>query len=185
MPMGIVSPEDYEKEQVRLRPQSNKPLAKTEDINKGRGNTPEVPDVVRETIAKCAINGEGTASEIARAFDVSPSSVSAYKVGSHSTTSYNSPDSNLLDIVTSHKAKISKKARARLISALNFITDEKLENTKALDLSSIAKNMSAVIADMDPPPAQINQNQQNNVQFVFMAPRVRNETEYATIEVND
>jgi hypothetical protein len=185
MPMGIVSDTDFETEKSRLKIKELPSVSEVIDIKRGRGPVEEVPDVVRETIAKCAINGEGTAKDIADTFAVSESSVSAYKVGAHSTSSYNEPSESLLDKVTSHKNKISRKARARLIAALNHITDEKLQDIKAIDLSTIAKNMAAVVKNIEPPAPDVVNNNQSNVQFVFMAPRVKDETEYRTITVND
>jgi hypothetical protein len=176
MPMGIVSDEDFEKSIAQ---------AQVKDIKKGRGEEKKnTPDVVRETIARCAINGEGTGKEIAEVFGVSPSSVSAYKVGATSTTTYNEPDSELVDKVLGHKERISKHAVRTALRALREITPEKLSGIKARDLAAIAKDMSAVISDMEP-KTQINTNNQQNVQFVFMAPRVKELSEYQTITVNE
>ena len=188
MPMGIVSDSDFDLERERLGGNSGtkQPNQSTSviDINKGRGDKKETPKEIREAVALSAINGEGTGSEIARAFNVSESSVSAYKQGAHSTASYNEPNQSLFDKLTDHKQKISKKARSRLLAALNEITPDRLATVKPRDLAAIAKDMSAIISDMEP-PIPISQNNQNNVQFVFMAPRVRNEADYAVIEVND
>ena len=186
MPMGVVSNDDFEIEKQRLeRGNGDKRAVTPEVIDIKRGRTPdtkEVPEVIREAVALAAIKGEGTAKEISEAFGVSSSSVSAYKVGAHSTTSYDSPNESLLDSINGHKEKISKKARARLLSALNHITPDKLASIKARDLAAIAKDMSAIISDMEPAVA-VNQNQQNNVQFVFMAPRVQNIDSYPTMNV--
>jgi hypothetical protein len=154
------------------------------DILKGRGNTNEVPQILREIIAKSAINNEGSGAEIARAFDVSESSVSAYKVGATSTASYNEPDENLLSTVLGHRQKISKQARNKLLNALEHLTTDKLKGVKARDLSAIAKDMSAIITDMEP-PIPTNVGNQQNIQFVFMAPRVQSEENYAVIDVDN
>jgi transposase-like protein len=178
VPMGIVSDEDFEKSIEQSK-------AIVKDQKKGRGEEKRnTPDVVRETIARCAINGEGTGKEIAEAFGVSPSSVSAYKVGSHSTTTYNEPNDNLVDKVLGHKERITKRAVKTALAALREITPEKLNGIKARDLAAIAKDMSAVISDMEP-KVPINQNNQQNVQFVFMAPRVKELSEYQMITVNE
>ena len=184
--MGIVSDEEFDKaiSQASPRKKNERALdnATILDIKKGRGEgKTNTPDIVRETIAKCALEGEGTGSEIARAFGISQSSVSAYKVGAHSTNSYHEPDQDLISKVLRHKATISKRAAKLTLKALANITEEKLEATKAVDLSTIAKNMSTIIADME--PKQNEPHQQNNVQFVFMAPRVKNIEEYRTIHV--
>lgn len=187
-PMGIVSDEDFNKEisnsHVTVdKSVTPKPTSEVIDIQKGRGEgKKETPDEIRRLVGISAVNGEGTGAEIASAFNVSESSVSAYKVGSTSTASYHQPQESLLDSLNNHKAKISKKARARLMSALNSITPEKLEGVKARDLAAIAKDMSAIITDMEP---QINPNVQqgNNVQFVFMAPRVRDLESFKIIDL--
>lgn len=197
MPMGIVSDSDFEDELVKLgivHPVKERavsitivppmPAAATvEDIKRGRGDATNVPDIVREIVAKSAINGEGTGAEIAEAFGVSPSSVSAYKVGATSTTTYHRPDDELLSTVIGHRKNISRGARDTLLAALDSLTPEKLLNEKARDLAIIAKNMSGIIVDMEPPLPPVH-NQQN-VQFVFMAPRVRSEDSYQIREVND
>jgi hypothetical protein len=207
MPMGIVSDSDYELELERLGIKkstpnvdanrmplpvrdvpSDSPIPETvgivEDIKRGRGNTPEVPKIIRESVARAAIDGEGTGAEIAEAFGISPSSVSAYKVGATSTTTYDSPDDSLMSTIVGHRQGISKRARGTLLAALDEITPDTLKGIKARDLSAIAKDMSSIIVDMEPPiPAQpINQQ---NVQFVFMAPRVRSEDSYEIREVAD
>lgn len=186
MPMGIVNDDEFEREikDSHINVPKSDTNVTVEDIKKGRGegNT-EVPEEIREIVAKCAINGEGSGAAIAAAFNVSPSSVSAYKVGAHSTTTYDNPNESLLDKLNEHKAHISKKARSRLLSALNGITPEKLKDVKPRDLAAIAKDMSSIVSDMEP---QVNSNQQtNNVQFVFMAPRVRDINDYKIIDVND
>jgi len=194
MPMGIVSDSDFEIEKNRLNStndngvktnkQDNATSARIDDINRGRGNKKETPKEIREAVAKCAIDGQGSASEIAEAFGVSESSVSAYKEGAHSTASYNEPNADLLSKITDHKAKISKRAQRTLMSALREITPDRLATVKPRELAGIAKDMAAIISDMEP-PTQINPSQQNNVQFVFMAPRVREETAYPVIQVSE
>jgi len=190
VPIGIVSDEDFLKESNNsgiIKPNEPKSLPEgtVEDIKRGRPpNKKEVPEELREIIAKSAINGEGTGLEIANAFDVSPSSVSAYKVGANSTTQYNQPNDSLLSAVTDHKDKISKRATRTLMAALKNITTEKLGAVKARDLAAIAKDMSAIIADMEP-KVPVTQQNQNNVQFVFMAPRVKTIDEYQIMTVNE
>jgi hypothetical protein len=44
--------------------------------------------------------------------------------------------------------------------------------------------MSAIISDMEPKTI-VENNQQNNVQFVFMAPRVQDISEYPIIDVSE
>src|SRR5215475_5829061 len=97
MAMGICSDENIEKELSKnginkksiLLDKKEVPAspAIVENIQKGRGiGKLEVPSEIRRAVALTAINKEGSAKDIAETFNVSPSSVSAYKVGSHSTT---------------------------------------------------------------------------------------------------
>jgi len=200
MPMGILSDEDFESEMVGtssplksevVRPElKSNNEAKVEDIKRGRVNsdgtgTKEVPPEIREIVAKSAINGEGTHKEIANAFGVSESSVSAYKVGAPSTTTYHSPSSELSSKITDHKVRISTKARNRLISALNEITPQRLEGVKTRDLAAIAKDMASIVKDMEPSNSTNGANAVSNVQFVFMAPKVKDIEDYKFIDVKE
>lgn len=206
MPMGIVSDSDFDLELERLGilrspkrgeasrgeaspNQSESDTSHTEtaevvDQKQGRGDSKNVPDIVREMVAKSAINGEGTGSEIASAFGVSPAAVSAYKVGATSCATYNEPDDDLLSTIVGHRKTIAKGARVTLQAALDSLTPDKLAEAKARDLSAIARDMSGIIVDMEPAPPPTIHNQQN-VQFVFMAPRVRSEDSYEIRDVND
>jgi len=196
MPMGILSDEEFESEMASasqtLKPDIARsdngshiiPTANVEDIKRGRPpDTKEVPEIIRELSAKSAINGEGTGKQIAEAFGISPSSVSAYKVGAHSTTTYHDPNPNLQSKIVDHKLRISTKARGRLLSALNNLTPDKLENVRPRDLASIAKDMASIVKDMEPSQAQVNSNQ--NVQFVFMAPRIKEMDSFSIIDVKE
>ena len=194
MPIGIVSDADFHKEfensgikvtkaEPKVKPVPESESVVIEDISRGRGiGRKEVPDEIREAAALASINGE-SAKDITRALGISASSLSAYKQGAHSTASYDSPNPVLLGKITNHKDKISKRATSTLLSALRGITSDKLAGVKPRDLAAIAKDMSAIIADMEP-KTQVNE-QQNNVQFVFMAPRVKEISEYQTITVNE
>lgn len=188
--MGIVSDEDFELDGNEVTSSDKKevtriPSANVEEIKRGRApDTKEVPSQIREAVARATINGEGTHKQIAETYSVSPSSVSAYAVGAHSTSSYHSPNSSLSNAITDHKARISNKARNRLLSALNNITSDKLANAKVRDLAAIAKDMSGIVQDMEPQsPSSSNSSQ--SVQFVFMSPKVKDIEDYKIIDVND
>lgn len=193
MPMGIVSDSDFDIEQSKLKTPDVVPnqqdrvkkiIAEVDDIKRGRTNGRlQVPNEIREMAAKSAINGEGSADEIAKAYGISESSLSAYKVGAHSTTTYHEPNPELAPKITDHKERISKKARARLLAALNELSPDKLAGVKARDLAAIAKDMSTIVSDMEPPPSA--PTNQNNVQFVFMAPRIQSLDEYQTLNVKE
>lgn len=180
MAIGIVSSEDLDQELDRL---SGKKIiiADIETIKRGRDKV-EVPEVVREIIGTDAIeNGNNSAKALARAFGVSDSSVSAYKHSATSTASYHNPDSNLKDANNSIKEKIATKARNRLKMALNNITKEKLESAKLRDIAAVATSMASVIKQMEG-DADDTQKQTN---FIFYAPRPREESHYEMITVNE
>ena len=189
MPMGILSDDEFfsemklpkDKESHQNESHSN---VVVEDIKLGRPPASKnVPPEIREIVARSALNEEGTGKQIADAFGVSESSVSAYKVGAHSTTTYNSPNETLQAKITDHKVRISTKARNRLISALNEITPDRLSGVKPRDLASIAKDMSSIVKDME--PAASSSSGQTNIQFTFMAPRVKDVSEFTVIDVKD
>lgn len=162
---------------------SNIPLASVSEIKRGRGDSLNVPSEIRALAALSAVNGEGSGADIARAFGISESSVSAYKQGAHSTASYDSPNPALLDKINDHKLKVTSKARNRLLAALDEITPNKLTNVKPRDLAAIAKDMCSIVTDMEPKVSTIASS--NSVQIVFMAPRVKDINEYKVMDVVD
>jgi len=184
--MGVVSDADFEAELENSGIEELTTEVSVEDIKKGRGEgTKEVPEEIRELAGKSLINGEGTGKEVAAAYGISASSASAYKVGAHSTTTYHQPDASLAAKLSSHKSKISKKASSRLLSALNNITPDALATVKPRDLAAIAKDMASIVKDMEPPPPPASVSANQNVQFVFMAPKVRDVEDYKVIDVNE
>lgn len=173
MPIGIVSNDEFESE-------LNSSLAIHKDIKRGRGPALEVPEEIRTIISEEAIISEAPVKEIASAFGVSPSSVSAYKNSATSTSTYNEPNKNLKKNNERVREIISNKARKRLMMALNHITDSALQNAKLRDISAVAKDMSTIMAN------QAGNNQsgnQLNAQFIFHVPQARNENEYEVVDV--
>lgn len=180
MAIGIVDSSDFDQELDRL---SNKKIiiAEIETIKRGRDKV-EVPEVVREIIGTDAIeNGNSSAKAIARAFDISDSSVSAYKNGSTSTASYNEPNPELRKSINSVREKLATKAKNRLNQALNNITKEKLENAKLRDVASVALAMSTVIKQME----NTEEDKGHQTNFIFYAPKAREESSYETITVQE
>jgi len=181
MPLGIVNDSDFNRELVKLGIINDEPNGQVIDIVRGRGAAREIPVSIREIIAEEAINKAGTGSEIARTFGVSPSSVSAYKHGATSTASYNSPDNDLQDHTNRIKEKITGRARSRLMMALKEITPDKLVSAKVRDLAGIAKDMSAVVKNMEPNGPLID----NSTKVVVYRPHMREESEFEVITVNE
>lgn len=177
--MMLVSPEDFTKE-LDIKSEIKREI-KIVDINRGRtiGRT-EVSNELRKEIAEVALTSDLTGVEIAKEFNVSTASVSAYKNGSTSTSSYNRPDEGLNKFVNNIKTEISDNARSRLLMALNEITPDKIKDTKLRDVASIARDMSVVAKNMEP-----NANVNINNQVVVYRPKLRNEDEYDVITVNE
>lgn len=184
MPMGIVSEADFNKE-IKKIPSQESPLpisGQVREIEKGRTKGKEnTPDIVREVVAELALE-KTPAKVLAKEFNISQSSVSAYRVGAHSTATYEQPNPFLTKHIDEHRDKLIKKAKSKLDFALESITPTKLDETSAVGLSAIAKNMSAIVKDLEP---QVPEENKNNIQFIFMAPKMRDENSYDVIEVGE
>src|SRR5258708_4621662 len=126
MPMGIVSEADFVREIKKIPGQEDpKPIPQIREIERGRGSKPATPDIVREIVSELAME-KTPAKELARAFNVSESSVSAYKVGAHSTATYEQPNPFLTKHIDEHREKLIRKAKSKLDFALESITPDKL-----------------------------------------------------------
>lgn len=189
--MGIVSDNDFDDELNRcnngqknngVSNESEKAEIVEIERGRGKGNT-EIPDSLRKVIGEeSAINGRASALELARNFDVSPSSVSAQAVGAMSTASYDNRP-NQSHIIKS-KERIATRARSKLTQALINLTSEKLKDAKARDLSGIAKDMSAVIRNMEPETPR-NPDERRGPTFIFYSPQFKQEEHFETIHVKE
>jgi hypothetical protein len=186
--MGIVSDKEFDVEKGRLIPsetpreESNSSVPITGevvDMQKGRGHNPEVPDSLRKVIGETHItDGRDQAVELAKQFGISPSSVSAYGVGATSTASYD--DQPNQGHINKAKERISKRARSKLMLALRHITEDKLDSSKARDLAGIAKDMSAVVKNMEPDGPKVPTNNSGPT-FVFYSPQFRKEESFEVV----
>ena len=179
--MGVVNDDEFNLEYERLVPsKSNESdIAKVVDISSGRGSNPEVPNSLRKIIGETSvIEGRKEALDLASRFGISPSSVSAYTNGSTSTSSMDeSPNKpHLIDA----KERVSKRARTKLMLALNSLTPDKINESKGVDISNIAKNMSAIIKNMEP-ESNDSIKIENKPQFIFYSPQQKTEQSYETI----
>jgi len=183
MALGIVSDDEFESEvsSLTISPPSTK--ATVVDMEKGRGkDNVEVPDSLRKIIGEeSAINGRESALDMANRFGVSPSSVSAYTNGSNSTASMDEQPNR--EFINGAKQRVAKKARNRLIMALNSLTQEKIENSRAKDISGVAKDMSAVIKNMEPESARLGGG--SGPTFVFYSPQIRSEKVFDVVHVKE
>lgn len=147
----------------------------------GRGlGVKNVPDGLRKVIAEESLLGTPS-KELQKSFGVSASSVSAYKNGSTSTSSYHERDEKLNNANNEVRNRIARLTKRKLLSALDKMTDEKLAASKAIDLSSIAKNMSGIMTDMTP---VVNNNVTNNKVLIY-APRMKDEEDFDVIDVRE
>jgi predicted transcriptional regulator len=168
--MGIVSDSDLELEIKRNGTNGNAEVRVPVPPGRKEGDK-NVPESLRKVIAQDAIeNGRDSAVELARSFGISPSSVSAYTNGATSTTSYHAPDAGLRKHVNGVKERIAGKARRRLKWALNGITEEKLQEASLKTLSTVAKDMSVIIKQMEP-DEKGDTDKSTNVQVVLFAPK--------------
>lgn len=188
MAMGIVSPDDFDKELNNSRPKAREvtkpivPSATVIDIvSPGRkeGDV-NVPDSLRQVIGESSFSdGRSEALELGRQFGISPSAVSAYSHGAKSTATYdNTPNTS---IIAKSRMRVQKRAMSRLMGALSNITPEKLADTKARDLASIAKDMSAVIKTLEPETETGDKDKVPTPQFVVFAPQFKDERSYEVI----
>jgi predicted transcriptional regulator len=193
MAIGIVSNDDFARELERLNSSSKvnsvvKQEVVIEDIpSKGRNDGDvNVPESLRKVIgATHATEGREAALQLANMFGISDSSVSAYANGSTSTKSYHNPVKNLREHINKRKERVSKRAFGKMNDALQAINPDKLSDCNARELASVAKDMSVIIKNMEPPPAPINEGDGNKPQFIIFAPQFKKEEHYETITVDE
>jgi hypothetical protein len=189
MSMGIVNDIEFDLELKRskiIREESNSSntndtrIPKIITIEKGRGNgNLGVPNGLRKIIGEeSEINGRHNGVELASRFGIQPSSVSAYANGSKSTTSYDEQPN--IGHINNAKERISKKARNRLILALNSLTSDKINDSKAREIASVAKDMSVIIRNMEPDNLK-DPDRKDGPTFVFYAPQLRDEKYFDVI----
>ena len=187
MAIGIVSDQEFESELGDSKKESHISVPVIQDIPvRGRKEGDiAVPDSIRQIIGEESLmNGRAAAVKLASDFGISPSSVSAYAVGATSTTTYNQPKKSIADHINRSRERAIKRAGRTLNSALGSITQEKLDYSDAKDLSSIAKEMSVIIRNLE--PQQVVQNDgPKSPQFVIFAPQFRREESFEVINVSE
>lgn len=183
MAMGIVSDDMLEKELNNVnKPQVKIPVViKEPEAGRAKGDN-NVPAPLRNLISESAqLDGRAEALKFAREFGISPSSVSAY-TSEKTSTSASKTDTRITKHVTNIKGRLSKKARVVMREALNHITVEKLEDSSATELATVARSMGSIVKDLE--PQQTNENV-NAPQIVIYAPQVRNEAHFEYIHVQE
>jgi len=174
MAMGLINDDSFDQELSRFN-------GTIKDLKRGRGNgTKNVPQEIRKLVADEALLG-ANAQEIAEQFGISTQSVSAYKNGATSLATYNEPNKELSGHIDSTRSEITKSARTRLMEALESITPEKIATSKVQVASQIAKDMSAIIKNIEPQ----KENSGPTVQFVMYAPQMKKEEDFDTKQIVD
>lgn len=191
MAIGIVSDEDFNSEIERGEkspPPELKPAQIIEVPRPGRKEGDNnVPDSIRNVIAQESIeNGRASALEFAKLVGVSDSSVSAYSNGATSTKTYHKANKELADKLAKSKLTISKRAARRLNLALNGITEDKINEAKLTEIALVAKAMSGIIKDMEPPSENKNGDMNfNGPSIVMYNPGFAKEASFDTVELDE
>lgn len=191
MPIGIVSDAEFEQELAHLNKRVPSPATITPEVviqekpTKGRDEGDNnVPDSLRQIIGEEAvINGRQAALGLAGMFGISASSVSAYAKGATSTTSYDEPKRSIVQHINKSRRRAIIKAGKTLNQSLESITQDKLDYTDAKDLAGIARDMSAIIKNLEPQAEP--ESSGDKPQFVVFAPQFRDERSYETINVKE
>lgn len=194
MAIGIVSDAEFLAElggtviDKPTRAPDSVPCVDIQDIpTRGRNEGDiNVPDSIRALIGEEALlNGRASALKLGKDLGVSASSVSAYSNGATSTKSYNEPKQSIAAHIQKSRERALRKASKTLNGALGAITQEKLDYTDAKDLSGIAKDMSVIIRNLDPPKENAIEHSTRSPNFIIYAPQFRKEESFDVINVNE
>lgn len=174
MPLGIVSEEEFNKENELFDRVSTGVI---KDSSLGRGNKIETPEVIRNIVGEEKVRGE-VGKELSKLFGLSESSVSAYSRGM--TSSNGCSNEELGEHINKVRIKVKSQAADKLNLALSHIDSDKLSKARVGELSSVARNMAAIIKDMD----EKEGSDGPKTQIIFVAPHMRKEEHYDVIDVS-
>lgn len=177
MPLGILSDDVFQRELEALTagPVTAKIVPR---IGQGsRGN--EVPEVIRNLVAVEANKGSKQ-TELAEAFGIPQSSVSAY-ANAMTSAGAEKKDEQLLQLVNDTRKDISKSARDKLHLALESITHGEIAEAPLKVKSQVAKDMSAIVKNLEP---EVQQGVNVNF-FEFHAPKMKDVNDYKVIDVTE
>jgi hypothetical protein len=188
MAMGLVDDDAFQKELDALnRKPVDLPITGQVLDKPIPGRNPgdrNVPESLRKLIGETgATDGRKEAIALAESLGISSSSTSAYTNGATSTATYNQPSEGLKNHIAQAKQRIAKRARHTLNQALDQITPDKLQNTKARDLAGIAKDMSAIVKNME--PENTGNSNPNTPSIVVFAPQLVQENTFEVIHLNE
>lgn len=192
MPIGIVTDDELNSELERLQPKPttierpNVTIVEKDTGGRNEGDL-NVPDSLRKMLGEEAvINGRQSALELANVFGISPSSVSSYQKGITGYTpegvARNKP--SIIEHINRSRERAIKKAQKKLSSAIDNITDDKLQEANGRELAGIAKDMSVVIKNLEPDSAREDDGAKAP-QFVIFAPQFVKEDKFETIVVSE
>jgi hypothetical protein len=188
MAIGVVSDSDFEAELAKSLPVGKAITGEVVDSpTKGRGkDNVAVPESLQKIIGETSqLDGRAAALDLAAMYGIKPSSVSAYANGASSTTSYDTPKKEIAGHIEKVKARIAKTARGKLNYALSQITEEKFAEAKLRDVTGAARDLSAIVKEMEPSRSNSEVEGTSKVNFVIYAPQFRNENHFESVSVNE
>lgn len=167
------------KEQAEKRLKSEKNLAnllnnsngKIVPIVKAMGGLKQntVPQEVKDTAG--VLNRIGVSQrQTAALFDIDQSMVNYYKHGKCGAN---------LELIEEKSSQVKDKALNKLMGILGLLTEDKMQNTKPLEISQIAANVSKVHSNLSSNSKNGNSSQVN---VTLYAPQVRTEDRYKVVE---
>ena len=186
MAMGRVSSVDFDKE-INGKTDAEPKVTIIDKPAKGRKDGDvNVPEGLRKLIGETyEIDGRQSGVDLAKRFNISPSSASAYANGATSTKSYDSPVPAIKSHIIKSKERAVKRASVTLNQALSAITQEKLDYADPKDLAGIAKDMAVIIKNLEPPTVESINGGQSSPQFTIYAPTFRDERSFEVITVQE
>ena len=152
-----------------------------EEIKHGRGEGRlNLDEEQRKEIATLAHTSGLTQEEVAKLTGVSPSQVSAIKNAATSTSTYHTPNESLEPHIESIKTQLSNAAQNKMMEAILALSPEKIHGAKGRDIAGIAKDMSAIVKNLNNDGIVIN----NNKVLVYK-PRIKEEDDFDIITINE
>lgn len=182
MPIGVTEDEKFLRELERFvgkERQFEKPEFNQTGPSRKKGSI-EVPGALRKVIQEESLVGTKS-REIQKTFGVSSSTVSAYKTGQTSLNPSSGKDSELVDHKAKTIEKIETQARSKILSALGLLTDDKIDECKARDISGVAKDLSGVIKNLQPETGVTSQP----MQVLIYSPRKSKEEDFDVIDLSE
>lgn len=201
MPLGIVSDEDFNNELADSKveisgnevsigipeiPSDGTPLVGEIidiEVGRGKGNN-NAPNSLRKIIGETGVlEGRREGIALAAEFGLSSEAADSYKHGATGKATYNKQDTEQKNHIEAIKKLATKRAGRKLLSALDKLTDDKLEEAPAGVIAGIAKSLSGVIKDLEP-DVPVTSNGPG-IQFVVFAPPIVQESKFPVLELKE